>query len=217
MHDYVVTTYAYEHCRGPLPVPAGTSRFCIKGDFYRHMAETIVHLDAKTSGGLSALLAREGLRDFMTQQFLATSFYDNLPLPRLTMCIAEVTQRDVFALTTKMGESSAERSMSGVYNRLLAPLTTTTFHRHFPGVISFFYNYAPLTVTLAADGKSAELVRKDLPLAVAEWWCLVSVPFVKMPLEKNGAVGVDVKWRVAPSKAAGAVPLGDATWAVTWA
>lgn len=82
--------------------------------------------------------------------------------------------------------------MSGVYSRLLAPLTTTTFHRHFPGTTSFFYNYAPLTVTLAADGKSAELVRHDLPLAVAEWWCLVSAPFVKLPLEKNGAIGVEL-------------------------
>ncbi|HEY4219950.1 MAG TPA: hypothetical protein VGO62_01380, partial [Myxococcota bacterium] len=198
--------HAYQYCRGPLPVPPGKSGFGIKGDFYRHLSETIGTIDKKSDGALDRILAREGLKQFMAQAFLATSFYDNLPLARVTMAIAEVTGRDIFALTSKMGVSSAERCMTGVYQSLVGGLQAVSFHKHFPSVIKFFYNYAPLTVTPGADKKSAAVTRAGIPLDVAEWWSLVSVPFVKLPLEANGAKDVTVDWRVAPhTSAAGAV------------
>jgi hypothetical protein len=210
--------HVYDFCDGPLPVPAGKSTYRIKGEFYRHLDVTITTVDKKSGGALMKALARDGLDAFQRQPFVSNAFYDNLPLPRIVMCIAEITGKDVRALTEKMGRTAGERQLKGIYADLIANVTPTTFADTFTKIISFFYDYGVVAVTPGSDGKSLRMRRAPMPLSVIEWWSLVSIPFLQVPMTRNGAPGVDITWR---AEAAGAhgdgnVPLGAAVWEMRW-
>jgi hypothetical protein len=212
------SAHVYDWCDAPLPVPPGKSTFRIKGEFYRHLGATVAKVDGKSGGALMKVFAREGLEAFQAQPFLSGRLYDNLPLPRMVMCISEVMGKDVVALTSKMGRRAGEAQMKGVYQKLLTEITVASFGATFAKVLEFFYDYGQVTVTYpgGVDGKKMRVVREGVPLAVAEWWCLVSIPFLQVPLEVHGVQGLEAAWRVIPDPTPRPIPLGTATWDVRW-
>jgi hypothetical protein len=212
------SAYVYDWCDGPLPVPAGKSAYRIKGEFYRHLDVTIRKVDGKSGGALAKAFAREGLDAFQRQPFVSTALYDNLPLPRMVMCIAEVMGKDVGELTTKMGRRAGEAQQKGLYKDLMAEITVAKFDAAFAKVLGFYYDYGALQVTRpdGVDGKAMRVVREGVPLAVAEWWCLVSIPYLQVPLEARGVKGLTAVWKVVPDPTPRPVPLGTATWDLRW-
>ena len=60
-------------------------------------------------------------------------------------------------------------------------------------------------------------MRKGMPLCIAEWWAVVTVPFVKVPLEKSGACEVAVEWRATPAGIQQGTAVGDVVCDVNWA
>ncbi len=207
----------FAYCDQPLPVPPGTSPFGIKGEYYRQLADVITYHDQKTDGGLRRRLETRGLLAFATQTFLSSAFYDVLPMPRIVMAIAEARGRDVHELTTRMGQAAVEAQMKGVYARMLTRLTPDNFVQRFDQVINHFYDFAPLIVTASEAGPGARATRKGMPLGVAEWWALVTVPFVAVPLTANGTRDVTVRWRVQPGGLDRGIAVGDVTLDVGWA
>jgi hypothetical protein len=205
----------FQYCDQPLPYPPGQSPFHIKGEFYRQQAESNAYYDRKSGGAVTRVLHREGLLAFASQPFLSSSLYDVLPLPRIVMAIAEARGRDVHELTSTMGRASVQGQMTGVYGRFLSRLSTATFCQRFDQVIKHFYDFGP--VTLAPQGSGATLVRTGVPLCIAEWWSLVTVPFVEVPLAASGARDVSVDWRLEPRGLDRGVAVGDVTWDVRWA
>jgi len=206
----------FVHCGQPLPHPPGKSPFHIKGEFYRQLADVVAYHDMKSEGALTRILERDGLRAFATQPFLSSAMYDVLPLPRIVMAVAEARGRDVIEMTMKMGQAAVEAQMKGVYARFLTNLTPGRFGQRFDQVINHFYDFAPLTA--AAEGPhGARIVRKGMPLCIAEWWAVVTIPFVKVPLEANGAREVAVEWRPTPAGIQQATPMGDVVCDVKWA
>jgi hypothetical protein len=203
---------AFAHCDGPLPVPPGESPFHIKGEFYRQLTGTIDHFEKKV-GGVRAALERAGLGRFMAQKFLASSMYDVLPQPRVFMAVAAALKADVRELTAKLGKNAIELSMKGVYASLFARLTPENFAERFTSIILHIYDFAPAAVTREAGG--ALMVRDGVPLAIAEWWCLVTAPFVEVPLAANGAREVKVDWKIEP-RAAKPIPLSKVIWKLRW-
>ena len=206
---------SFLHCDGPLPSPAGTSAFRIKGEFWRQMALVIAHNDARTGGAVTSLLAREGLAEFAAQPFLASSLYDVLPMPRGVMAVAEARGRDLRELTAKMGRASADAQMSGVYGNLLRAVTPDNFAARFGPTITYFYDFAPLTGE-PQDGGGARLFRDGVPLCVAEWWSIVTGQFVEVVLTGHGATRVRVSWTIAPTGVERDVPCGTVTGDVRW-
>jgi hypothetical protein len=205
----------FAYCDQPLPYPPGESPFHIKGEFYRQQSESIAHHQSRSGGALGRILVREGLADFAGQQFLSSAMYDVLPLPRIVMAVAEARGRDVHELASTMGRAAVEGQLRGVYSRFLTRLTTENFCQRFDQVIHHFYNFGPVTVTPQAGG--AHLVRRGVPLCIAEWWSLVTVPFVVIPLTQTGARDVAAEWRIEPGGRDRDVPVGDVVWDVRWA
>lgn len=205
----------YQHCERPLPVRAGSSSFGIRGEFYRHLGKTIAHVDEKSGGALMKALDRSGLVAFQRQPFVSSGFYDNLPLPRIVMCIAEVGDKDVATLTEKMGRVSAEAQLKGKYRDLVAGISVEEFGAAFSSVLSFYYNYGTLTVS-RAGASSLRVERGGVPLCVADWWSLVSAPFVQYALEHNGAKEVAIASRLVVVDEKAAVPMGAVTWDITF-
>jgi hypothetical protein len=203
------------HCDEPLPCPAGTSPFRIKGEFWRQMALVVGHNDARTNGGVTRVLEREGIAEYAAQPFLASSLYDVLPMPRVVMAVAEARSRDLRELTRKMGRASAESQMSGVYGNLLRAVTLDNFAARFGPTITYFYDFAPLTGE-DLPGGGVRLFRDGVPLCVAEWWGIVTGEFVDVVLTGHGASRVKVDWRIAPTDVERGVPCGTVTGDVRW-
>ena len=62
---------------------------------------------------------------------------------------------------------------------------------------------------MAAAEQGARLVRRGVPLCIAEWWSLVTVQFVVVPLTANGARDVGLEWRIEPTGVEQGVEVGD--------
>jgi hypothetical protein len=60
-------------------------------------------------------------------------------------------------------------------------------------------------------------VRSGVPLCIAEWWSLVTVPFVVVPLTASGARDVTAEWRIQPRGLDRGVSVGEVEWDVSWA
>lgn len=206
------TLFAY--CEKPLPYAPGTSPFHIKGEFYRQVAQALEHYEKKSGGTLLPMLQGHGLAEFAAQPFLASALYDVLPMPRIVMVLAEVLGRDVVELTNRMGKAAVEGQMKGVYGHILSRVTPQNFCQRFDQVIKHFYDFGPVTV--AATEQGARLVRRGVPLCIAEWWSLVTVPFVVVPLTSNGARDVGLEWRIEPTGVEQRVEVGDVLWDVRW-
>jgi len=203
------------HCADPLPCPAGTSPYRVKGEFWRQIAAAISHNDERTNGGVTRVLEREGIGEFATRFFLTSSLYDVLPMPRVVMAVAEARSRDLRELTAKMGRVSAESQMSGVYGTLLRAVTPENFAARFGSTITYFYNFVPLTGENLPGG-GVRLFCDGVPLCVAEWWSIVTGQFVDVVLTGHGARRVEVDWRIAATGVEGGVPCGTVTGEVRW-
>jgi hypothetical protein len=205
----------FKYCDQALPFPPGESPFHIKGEFYRQMGEWTAFHDERCAGGVTKVLERENLKEFASQPFLSSTLYDILPLPRIVMAVAEARSRDVRELTSAMGKGAVEGQMKGVYARFLSRLTTQMFCQRFASVIQQFYDFGPVTVTETPSG--AAIVRTGVPLCIAEWWCLVTVPFIVIPLEAGGARDVTASFRIDSHGLDRGVEVGHAVGEVRWA
>jgi hypothetical protein len=110
--------------------------------------------------------------------------------------------------------AAGEAQLKGVYARHITDLSPETFGETFSRIIGFFYDYGPVTVTRSRDERSLQMKRAQMPLAVIEWWSLVSIPFLRVPLQKNGVDTVDITPSSVITDAHAPVPLGTAVWDV---
>ena len=209
-----MTRTRFKYCDQPLPFPPGESPFHIKGEFYRQMGEWLAFHDGRCEGGVTRALESGGLKAFADQSFLSSAFYDVLPLPRMVMAVAEARGKDVRELATTMGQKAVEGQMTGVYARFLSKLTPELFCQRFPQVVQYFYDFGSLTVTPGESG--AALLRTGLPLCISEWWCLVTVPFIVIPLTAGGARDVTASFRIESRGMDRGVEVGDAIGEARW-
>ncbi len=189
----------------------------MKGEFYRHLKDTVRILDEKTGGGVGRNLAKGEVAVFMQQEFLAATLYDILPIPFVTTAIADAIGREVHEFTARLGKSSLDIELRGVYKSMVGPMSAENFHTRFPAIMTQFYDHGPMTVQRHAGGKRASLQRRDMPLCVCDWWSLISLPYLQIPLQNNGAKNVQIVWRteVAGSEREG-VRLGHVHWDIVW-
>ncbi|EYF00249.1 hypothetical protein [Chondromyces apiculatus] len=103
----------------PLPVPAGTSYFHIKGSFY---AGILARVDREIPGGMARLLdelPEPSLRTFFSRGlFLASAWYDALPVVPLAATLARLDGR-TFEAQVRFGmRRRAVEDIRGVYRAL---------------------------------------------------------------------------------------------------
>jgi serine/threonine protein kinase len=102
----------------PLPCPAGSSPFRIKGLPYRGLVHFVERL---LPGGLDRLcseLEDPTLREFIRQPFLATSRYDVLPFVPLSATLARLASQPFDAFVRAATEAQARYDARTVYKRL---------------------------------------------------------------------------------------------------
>src|SRR6185312_17279254 len=103
----------------PSPPPFGESAFHVKGVIY---LGTRAFFDAQVPGGYAGLVSAihdPALRAFFTQPFLASSWYDVLPVAPLIEIEARVMGLSLEDYLGRRTLFQADRDMGGVYKYLL--------------------------------------------------------------------------------------------------
>jgi hypothetical protein len=204
----------YWGCEKELPCAPGTSPYRIKGEFYRNVCETIAFVEKKAGPKLRQAFEAQGVRAFLEQDFLANQSYDLLPLPRATMAMAHALGKELRYFTTRMGENGIKLQLNGVYKSIFAGMNPDNFAQRFNKVVGYLYDHGP--VSIERDGNHATIVRRGVPACTVEWWSLVSIPYLTVPLEHNGARNVKVDYAIKKAGLTAQIPLADTEWKMSW-
>lgn len=207
--------FVYDFCDTPLPLPAGTSPFHIKGEFYRHTQRAFQKLNAAGKGDVLARCDAD-VRAFAEQSFLSFDWYDLLPFPRLGMAEAEVLGRDLREHTYETARRSAEHTTKGIYKLIMKLMSAQSLASKVVRAVGQFYDFSPATIV--SEGKTAAVIeRKGVPLCVVEWWCIVTRAYIEVPLRASGITSPRIAHRYSSTGVVDrAVPVGDAILEIAW-
>ncbi len=175
-----------------LPFPAGTSPFRIKGTAY------IGHLDyAETQipGGQAAIVAElrdPKLRDFFRQQFLASSWYDILPMLPLGAATARLVGMPLDDFLRYRTRLQAERDVRGVYKMLLQFVSVEALALRIPRIASTYYDFGTADSSVVAPGH-VESRRTGVPEFILPWHNPVTETFMERVISLGGGKSPSVK------------------------
>jgi hypothetical protein len=183
------------------PYQPGTSPFHVKGLTYRN---AIDFFDSDLAGGSAAVIAElrdVRLREFLSQRFLAGTWYDVLPIVSILQTAAQVGRRTPLELMRKMARESAQKDINGVYRLLLKLASPETVVERLPGAAKQVFSF--VTVAVQNFGERAYRVTSDgVPTLVAGIYMASTEAYVARALELAGAREVRQLW-LAPT------PLGS--------
>ena len=152
------------------PFPIGESPFRVKGVLYQGTASFFA---TKVKGGMAALLHQiedERLRAFISQRFLAASFYDVLPVHPLIHAEARACNLPLAAYLRQRSEYQAEQDMAGVYKVLLKLASPEAVLARFPRLATQWLNFAKAElIDASADGVRG-FALSGMPAVLAAWY-----------------------------------------------
>jgi len=125
----------------PLPCPAGTSPFFIKGLPYRGFVYFASRSLSRGLGELCDALEDAELADFIRQPFLASSRYDLLPLRPLTAALARLLDRDFDELVADTAAAQARYDARTVFRRMFAGATLDDWHERIARFGAQYYGF----------------------------------------------------------------------------
>jgi hypothetical protein len=200
-----------------LPFPAGTSPFRIKGIAYRGHLE---YAEAKIPGGQAAIVAQlrdPTLRAFLSQPFLASSWYDILPMLPLGAAVARLvgmTLDDFLRFRTRL---QAESDMRGVYKVLLQFVTVESLALRIPRIANTYYDFGSADSRLVSPGH-VESRRTGVPEFLLPWHNPVSETYMERVISLGGGKTPRVKvTRVERDGSAHGVRVAAVTFGLQWA
>jgi hypothetical protein len=200
-----------------LPFPAGASPFRIKGTAYRGHLD---YAEAQIPGGQAAIVAQvrdPALRDFLSQRFLASSWYDILPMLPLGAASARLAGMPLDDFLRFRTRLQAESDMRGVYKVLLHFVTVEALALRIPRIASTYYDFGSADARLLAPGH-VESRRSGVPEFLLPWHNPVSETYMEQVISLGGGKSPSVKvTRVERDGTAHGVRLAAVTFALRWA
>jgi hypothetical protein len=172
------------HRTAPLPCPAGTSPFHIKGVMYRgffHHVSRTVGLDA-----LAENIDDEGLRAFVRQPILATARYDVLPYFPLFAALARMTGIPLETLARMSSAAQARYDAKTAYKMILRtdhPEDIVDRINRFNAQIYDFGSY----VATQEEKNQVHLVFAEIPAYIEPWFAPMHVAYAEEILRLAGA------------------------------
>jgi hypothetical protein len=194
----------------------GDSPFHCKGVNYRNL---IAYLDANLKDGHAPFIA--GLRDpelrtYLSQPFLAGSWYDALPMVPLAPEVARALHVSTLQYGRELARFGVQRDAKGVYKLLLKlsspesllERSTHTARQYFDFVTSEFEKLGP---------REYRLRHRGVPALAAPFYMSITEGFVDMGLGMAGARDVRQRWeRPAPIGTAHGVPIVQLQRDIAW-
>lgn len=152
-----------------LPLRPGEGPFQIKGLAHRGLLQYCQH---RVDGGIRAFFAAlpsNALRDFFGQPFLASSFYDLLPLAAGSAVVAEMTRTPLETFAQQQGRAQAMHDVQNAYRALLLGRTADDFHLRLRPLANRYYNFGEWEV-LREDAQRIRIACRGIPAWLMAWF-----------------------------------------------
>jgi hypothetical protein len=199
-----------------LPFPAGTSPFHIKGTAYRGHLEWA---EAHAPGGQAEILALvkdPALRHWLSQPFMAASWYDCLPMLALGDASARLMNMPLDDFLRFRTRFQAESDMRGVYKVLLQFVSVESLALRIPRIAATYYDFGHADSRVVGPGH-VEAVRRGVPDVFLPWHNPVSETYMETVIRLGGGKSPSVKvTRVQPDGTAHGERLSAVTFSLRW-
>jgi hypothetical protein len=195
------------------PFEPGKSPFQIKGLVYR----TFLGRVESTIGVPEFLrqMRNTKLRVFITQHFLASSWYDIAPLIDCSAVVARTRGCTVLELYVDHARAQAEEDLRGVYAYLLRALSPGAVAKALPRLAVRYFNWGGLEYR--EDGpRDVYVARIGCPEYIAPWYDRVTVEYVRVAMLKAGATALQIGTTVSPDGTSHGVPTCRIDYRIRW-
>jgi serine/threonine protein kinase len=173
-----------------LPCKPGASPFHIKGIAYRGIVQLV---ERRVPGGLDALEAAlddERVVGFLRQRFLASSWYDILPLLPINAAIARLLDKPLEVLAREQGTHQARHDGEGVYRRLFEVMTFENVATLFGRFERQYYDFGDGVGEMVAPGHML-FRRLGVPEFIVRWFAPMHTAYAEQILRMKGATFVE--------------------------
>ena len=174
----------------PLPCAPGSSPFHLKGLAYRGL----VHSVAALPGGLDALcdaLDDPALRDFVRQPFLASGWYDLLPIHPITETLAKLVHQPFAAVVRTGTMAQARYDALHVFQRMYDGATVEDMPARVPRFNAQYLDFGRSEVKWSGTKQLVSRIH-DAPWYSAEWQSAMMAAYTEESARISGATGVTV-------------------------
>lgn len=176
----------------PLPTPAGSSPFRLKGSIYLGLVGSWRMIP----GGGDAVKARCGdasLTQFAEQIFLASAWYDALPIVPLTQAMSAITGQSFTALVREGARQRVADDLNGVY-RLLFRVASPEMVA--PRLVRGFGKYFDFgrAETVRLESGRLTVDQHGVPRYLARWYESATATFFDVTLRHAGARDTTFGW-----------------------
>jgi hypothetical protein len=194
----------------------GQSPFHVKGLIY---ARTHMYFTEHVEGGPAAVvehLPSEALRTFFQQTFVASTWYDALPMAPLIQAEAKACGQPVKDYLAQRAGWQAEQDIHTVYRLLLKLASPAMVAARLPTLISRVIDFGAPTILERLE-RQLRLVVRGMPDVLGEWYSGAMTAYGERALSLAGAKTPSV---FVESAAAGevvhGVPTSELTFCLTW-
>lgn len=199
-----------------LALPLGTGPFHVKGVLY---LGTQKYFGTEVPDGLARLattLDDASVREFIQQKFLASSWYDVLPVAPLIRAEAEVCHQTVPSYLRKRAAFQAREDIGGVYRWLLKLASPEMVALKLPRLLTQIFDFGD-SFTERLDDHSVHIELRAFPAVLTEWYSTAFEVYAETALGLAGGKNISLVLRPTPTgKHASGVELvtlkGDAHW-----
>ncbi|NLY94468.1 MAG: hypothetical protein GXY23_10635 [Myxococcales bacterium] len=151
-----------------LRYPPGESPFHVKGIAYRGHLE---YVEAHVPGGVDAMKAAfpdPAVAAFFDQVFLASNFYDVMPLAHAGVICADLTGLPFHEFVRRRTIAQAEADIRGVYKWLLSILSPRMIGSRLPKVLAQYLDYLTFE-PIESSPKRVVGRLKGIPIELGCW------------------------------------------------
>jgi hypothetical protein len=154
-------------------------------------------IQAKVTGGLEAVAARLSppYREFLSQMFVPTAWYDLLPIMAIAEGAAAALSVDKMEYVRRSAVWHAEQDMNGVYKALLLTHSPAALCKRFGSIHSQMYDFGKVQ-QVREDPNRIESLASGMPEPIAWWWKRASECYVTTVLRSAGAKNPKIAWQL---------------------
>jgi hypothetical protein len=198
------------------PFDVGKSPFSGKGLVYAGARE---FYDEIIEGGSAAVSARldGALRAFTEQHFLASGWYDILPILAFSEAAARMAGLTHRELVKRNAAWMARRDLTGVYRLMVQIASPQTVAMRLGRLSMRYFDFGTVESEATRDGV-VESRRSGIPEIMARWFVWAAEGFIPVAMQTAGAKDVRVSCDPPrPEGTAHGVPTVHLRFAIAWA
>lgn len=170
-----------------LPFPPGQSPFLIKGSYYKELQDRLVDWE-----GIMKAVGDDAVRAFGTQRFLASEWYDYLPVIFMARGLGQYLEVPADQAISDQAIKNARRQLSGIYKFVLSFASPAMGMRRMRNVYRQIYNFGRCEIEVTENNAVASY--HEWPAMMAWVYQVTTDAWVGTLLNIAGATNIKRIW-----------------------